>query len=205
MIKRFEQIISKYIPRMAVPVCVQYWEKEPFSFKVTRMRKSKIGDYRFNHKTGQHEITVNGSLNQYAFLITYVHEVAHLWQYQQFGANKPPHGRQWKTLFQQLMDPFLKADIFPLDLLVYLTRHMQNPKASSQSDPILTKLLRKYDEKNTPNELYLEDLTEGDSFQLNGRTFTKLRKRRTRSVCVEERTGRKFLISELARIERKFV
>jgi len=198
MTEKFRELIRKYIPEYAVNYCVENWESSPFSFKVTRQRSSKIGDYRFNKKTGNHEITVNGNLNRYAFLITFLHEVAHLKQYQIYGNNRSPHGMAWKKIFQDLMEPVLIENIFPAEILVQLKKHMKNSKASSQSDPKLTRLLRQYDTDQENTITYLEDLREGESFHLNGRLYTKLKKRRTRSLCKENRSGRKYLVSELA-------
>ena len=161
-----------------------------------------MGDYRFNKSNGNHEISVNGNLNSYAFLITYLHEVAHLYHYKEYGNNRPPHGRIWKTIFRELMQPVLRESIFPSDVLHRLILHMKNPKASSQSDLILAKLLRKYDQDQNHRDIYLEDLTEGESFKLNGRKFKKIQKRRTRSLCKDLRTGKKYLISGMALVEK---
>jgi len=198
MLRRFREIIQKYIPQEASVYCVHLWEKYPFSFKVSRQRTSKIGDYRFNPRTGNHEISVNGNLNPYAFLITYVHEVAHMMHYLKNGNNRPPHGKVWKQIFQDLMQPLMADGIFPEDIHVQLARHMKNPKASSQSDAALVKSLKHFDHHQDDTELYLEELDEGASFVLNRRVYTKIKKRRTRSLCREKRTGRNFLISELA-------
>ena len=128
--------------------------------------------------------------------------MAHLYQYKKYGNNRPPHGRIWKKTFQELMHPVLHENIFPKDVLDQLIKHMRNPKASSQSDPVLFKILRKYDQDFDPDQsdTCLEDLTEGESFVLNGRRYTKLKIRRTRSLCIEEKSGRKYLISELAKV-----
>jgi len=202
MTEKFRELIRKYVPEKSVNYCVDIWVSYPFSFKVTRQRTSKIGDYRYNQKTGNHEITVNGNLNIYAFLITFFHEVAHLLQYRKYQNNRPPHGIAWKNIFQELMGPVLNEDIFPPDILEPLKKHMKNPKASSQSDPVLSKLLRQYDRHIPGENFYLEELSEGATFSLDGRVYTKIKKRRTRSLCRESKTGRKFLISEIAQVKK---
>lgn len=202
MTDKFRELIQKYVPEKSVNYCVDTWVSYPFSFKVTRQRTSKIGDYRYNQKTGNHEITVNGNLNIYSFLITFLHEVAHLVQYRKYQNNRPPHGIAWKNIFQELMMPVLNEDIFPPDVLERLKKHMKNPKASSQSDPVLSKLLRQYDRHIPGENLYLEELSEGAMFSLDGRVYTKIKKRRTRSLCRESKTGRKFLISEIAQVKK---
>ena len=202
MIQKFRELLGKYVPEESLDYCVNKWDEYPFSFKVTRQRTSKIGDYRYNKKTRNHEITVNGNLNQYAFLITFLHEVAHLRQYLAHGNNRPPHGLAWKQTFQDIMMPMLNESIFPGDILTLLRLHMKNPKASSQSDARLSRLLRKYDVQQNEKDLYLEDLNEGEIFNLNGRLYTKIKKRRTRSLCKDNITGRKYLISELAPVSK---
>ena len=202
MIQKFRELIQKYVPEESVDYCVQRWDEYPFSFKVTRQRTSKIGDYRYNKKTRNHEITVNGNLNQYAFLITYLHEVAHLKQYLNYGNNRPPHGIDWKKIFQEMMAPVLNNNIFPEDVLDQLMKHMKNPKASSQSDAKLSRLLRQYDSHQNITDVYLEDLNEGEAFDLNGRSYTKIKKRRTRSLCKDNLTGKKYLVSESAPVKK---
>ncbi len=96
----------------------------------------------------------------------------------------------------------MNNNIFPDIVLVQLKKHMKNPKASSQSDTTLSKLLRQYDLDGQDGHLYLEELSEGASFLLNGRVYTKVEKRRTRSLCRETTTGRKFLISEIAQVKK---
>ena len=190
------------MPENATGYCVKCWKEDPFSFKVTRQRKSKLGDYRFNRETGNHEITVNGNLNPYVFLITFLHEVAHLKHYIKYKNNGTPHGYLWKNIFQDLMRPVLTDTIFPRAVLNHLENHMKNPKASSQSDPVLSRSLRQYDLQKHVPDVYLEDLSDGDSFIFKGRAFTKIRRRRTRSLCRDDSTGRKYLFSEMTKIER---
>lgn len=202
MIQKFRELIQKYVPEDSANYCVRIWDEYPFSFKVTRQRTSKIGDYRYNKNSRNHEITVNGNLNRYAFLITFLHEVAHLKQYLAHGNNRPPHGMAWKKIFQDIMEPVLNSTIFPDNVLVQLKIHMKNPKASSQSDTKLSRVLRQYDAQENSKDLYLEDLNEGEVFDLNGRIYTKIKKRRTRSLCKDNVSGKKYLVSELAPVKK---
>jgi hypothetical protein len=158
---------------------------------------SKLGDYRFDPKTGQHAITVNGSLNPYAFLITYLHEVAHLEVQVQRGRKVPPHGTVWKHTFSALVGPMLHQTIFPRPLLHALEEHMKNPRASSQSDPRLAQALRAYDPV-ADDMVPLNEVGEGYVFQYHGRSYKKLSKRRTRVLCQDTGNGRRYLIPAIA-------
>ena len=40
-----------------------------------------------------HRISVNGNLNKYSFLITLIHELAHLLTFTQYKNRVDPHGR----------------------------------------------------------------------------------------------------------------
>jgi hypothetical protein len=114
-----------------------------------------------------HQITVNHDLNPYSFLITYVHEVAHLRVESNTRRRIAPHGREWKQEFARLLDYFLKQDIFPSDVVGALTSYIQNPAASSCSDHDLLRALRKYDRKEMQHVLHLEDVPKDALFRLH--------------------------------------
>ncbi|MFC2124105.1 SprT-like domain-containing protein [Bacteroidota bacterium] len=198
---KFISTISKYIPEESVTYCTKLWNQSKFSFKVTRNRTTKLGDYRYDSAGSIHIISVNGSLNRFAFLITFVHEVAHMYVKDQYGRNVRPHGKEWKDIFRNLIFPLLHPGIFPDDILRVLANHMRNPKASSQSDINLNKVLHCYD-KMKPDGWYLEDLVEGEQFFFNKRQFKKLESKRTRAICMEVNSGRKYLITESAMVKK---
>ena len=110
-----------------------------------------------------------------------------------FGHRVEAHGEQWKKTFQQLMSPVLSEEIFPVELLSVLRRHMANPKASSFSDSELTAALRKFD-KSQSAVILLSQLPEGSVFGLNGRWFKKGKLKRTRVMCREVNTKRDYLV-----------
>jgi len=132
-------------------------------------------------------------LHQLEFLITYVHEVAHLYVHQAHGFRAEAHGVEWKNKFQELMSPLLSAQIFPPQILACLEKHMLNPKASTYSDSDLTRLLRGQDPR-TAQATLLSELPEGSVFDLNGRWFKKGKLRRTRVLCLEVKSKRQFLV-----------
>src|SRR4051794_38239183 len=83
---------------------------------VARERKSILGDYRHRTPGKNHRISVNGNLNKYAFLITLLHELAHLLAFEKFGNRIAPHGREWKQAFGELLARFIEHNIFPADI-----------------------------------------------------------------------------------------
>lgn len=97
------------------------------------------------------------------------------------------------------MLPMLNDQVFPDDVLRVLASHMKNPKASSTSDNKLYLVLRRYDQ--SPEGTLLRELDSGVTFLFNKKIYRKIEKRRTRSLCVELNSNRKYLISETAPVK----
>jgi SprT protein len=197
MIAKLRSIFERHVPTDAIQYCLDLWTANPFHFKVTRRRSSKLGDYIFRPTDQSHSITINHDLNRYAFLITYVHEVAHMLTRIEAGRKVPPHGKAWKWNFQTLMRPLLSEQIFPKPILMPLRRHMMNPKASTCSDPGLIAALSSFDEPND-HLISLAKLKEGDIFEFNQKEYRKIKLQRTRVLCQQSGTNQKYLISNMA-------
>jgi hypothetical protein len=195
-------IFQTHLPQPAIPYCINLWQKVPFSFKVLSPRVSKLGDFRYRKDRKIQTITINADLNPYQFLLTYIHEVAHLHAFEKFGMSHSPHGQEWKKEFQSLMEPILNDSVFPKDILIPLRNHMKNPSASSARDLFLMKEMSKYDipAQAQEEEVFLSDLMPGKQFILSGRKFKKGETRRTRVLCEEVDSGRKYLVSRLAKV-----
>ena len=108
MADQYYQIFEKFLPKESAQYCYDLWKKHGFEFKIKKSRKTKLGDYRFDPKIGKHIISVNNDLNQYSFLITYLHEVAHLLTFQKYKNKVAPHGEEWKNEFKLVALPVLK-------------------------------------------------------------------------------------------------
>ena len=194
--------LSHYLPPTAVSYCFELWQAHPFVFKITRHRRTKSGDYRFDPIAKRHIISINGSLNSFEFLVTYVHEVAHLITFQLHGRKVRPHGDEWKNTFKRLMVPLMNSQIFPQDLYHALYQHLRNPKASHYADPKLVSVLRKYGKTASPGRLSLLELSTGDVFKFKRKVFRVEEKRRTRMLCLDLRSRKKFLIHQSAEVEK---
>lgn len=209
------KLFAEKLPGVPVETMLRLSAGYPFHFKVTRTRSSKSGDFRAPHNGNPARITVNGDLNQYAFLITFVHELAHhLVENYRVEMNrnsslpvrslrksrKPkPHGIEWKNAFRELMTPFMYPHIIPPDVLFPLAAYLKNPKASSSGDQELMRALKKHDLK--PGRIHLEDLPFDAIFRIhNGMVFRKKEKLRTRFTCIHLQTKRTYRISPLAEV-----
>ena len=193
------ETLAKYIPEHAVKPAFDLIVANQVHLKIVNERQTRHGDYRRGH-TGKHEITVNASLNKYRFLITLIHEIAHLVAFEKFGRNIKPHGEEWKFTFQRLMVPFIRPEIFPGQLLPLLARHFKNPTASSDTDTTLSLALKQYDKENDKN--YVFEIPYGSVFRIkNGKIFKKLAVRTKRFECIEISSGRTYLFNPNAEVE----
>ena len=188
-----------FIPTEAQPQVEALLAEDNLVVKVKNERKTKHGDYR-QLVNGKHQITVNGNLNPYRFLITLIHEIAHFEAYKKFGRFIKPHGKEWKHTFQHLMLPFLRPEIFPMEILPLLAEHFKNPKASSDTDTKLAYALKQFDEGE--DKTFVFEVPMGENFKLyNGRIFKRGNQRRKRFECVEVKTGKLYLFNPNAEVE----
>ena len=191
--------LQNYIPHAAFDQVAELLACDNLVVKIKKERKTRHGDYR-RLPNRKHQITINSNLNTYRFLITLIHEIAHFEAYKSYGKSIKPHGLEWKSVFQRLMLPFLRPEIFPLEVLPLLALHFKNPKASSDSDTVLSLKLKQYDEPS--GKIFIFEVPEGATFRLyNGKLFRKGPKRRTRFECTELPSGRPYVFNPNAEVE----
>nr|WP_255555091.1 SprT-like domain-containing protein [Flavobacterium sp. NKUCC04_CG] len=168
--------------------------------KIVNERATRHGDYR-KSISGQHQITVNASLNKYRFLMTLIHEIAHLVAIEECGTNIRPHGIEWKMTFQRLMVPFIRPEIYPVQLLPLLAKHFRNPSASSDTDAALSIALKQYDENRT-EVFFIYEVPLGSHFKIaNGKIFKRGPLRVKRFECLEVSSGRMYTFKPNAEVE----
>jgi predicted SprT family Zn-dependent metalloprotease len=193
--------LQHYLPEGSFEEVSQYLLQYKVQLTITRERKSVLGDYRNSHADKNHRISINGNLNQYSFLITLLHELAHLFTYERFGHRVAAHGQEWKNEFSKVLALFLLKKIFPLDIQKALYKTLQNPAASSCSDVYLLRVLRQYDKK-VEGMLLVETLPVGTIFKIKGgREFKKAEKVRKRFKCLELATGKMYLFSPVYEVQ----
>lgn len=193
------ETLAKYIPEHAVKPVFDLIVVNQVHLKIVNERATRHGDYR-KGLSGKHEITVNSSLNKYKFLITLIHEIAHLVAFEKFGRSIKPHGQEWKYSFQHLMVPFIRPEIFPGHLLPLLARHFRNPTASSDTDATLSLALKQFDKQNDKN--YIFEIPYDSVFRIqNGKIFRRGALRVKRYECAEVSSGRMYLFNPNAEVE----
>lgn len=194
--------LASYVPASTAAYCAQLWELHQFELRIVRPRRTRLGD--FTKKPHERpRITLNANLNPYSFLITYLHEVAHHVVYAvRYKKKVAPHGPEWKQAFRELLLPVLSEECFPDDILTPLKRYALNPKASTGSDSVLVQALAQYNLAVVePNKRALMHLGEGVNFVFQKREFTRGPLRRTRVLCIEKTSRRRYTIPAHALVE----
>ena len=187
----------KYIPEKAIPFIQFLIDTHNFTLKIVNQRQTKHGDFR-KLPNGRFQITVNNNLNPYQFLLTLVHEIAHHVTHQKFGMVQA-HGKEWKTVFQHLMLPFLRPDIYPKEMLPFLANYLKNPKASTDTDANLSLILRgNIAEKG---KKFMFEIPLDSFFEFNKTIYKKGNKRRTRFECLNMSNHKIYLFNQNVEIK----
>lgn len=187
--------LKNYLPPGTSTAVVAYLQQYKVQLTITKERASILGDYRHRTYHANHRISINSTLNRYSFMITLLHELAHLLTFETYSNKVMAHGKEWKTIYGQLLKEFLQQKIFPPDIEKELLRSFKDPAASSCAEERLLRVLRNYDEKKNGHRL-VEELPYDSRFRLkDGRVFQKGEKLRKRFKCVEVKTGKLYLFS----------
>jgi hypothetical protein len=183
---------QKFVPVKSIPFVQFLIDEHSFDLKIVNQRQTKHGDFR-KLPNGKFQITINNNLNKYQFLLTLVHEIAHHVTHKKFGRVQP-HGKEWKTVFQHLMLPFLQTEIYPLAMLNHLANYLKNPKASTDSDVRLSLALR--ENMAESGKCFIFAIPIGSLFTFKEVTYKKGNKRRTRIECLNMSNKKVYLFNQ---------
>ena len=199
---KFNRILD-YIPNNSTTYVEKILLNTDIEIKLVNKRKSKYGDFR-KHPDGFCQITLNKSQNHYRFLITLIHELSHYFVSKYYIKKAKPHGKEWKLEFRKLMLPLLNDKIFPQKILINLQKYFKNPKASTDSDLELAIELSKYDPREL-NKKFLKDISINELFKYgDNRVFKNLGKLRKRYICLDIKSGNKYLFSPITKVKKHY-
>jgi SprT protein len=193
--------LSHFLPPGTYPLVHAFLHEHKVHLTITKARESVLGDYRHATRDMHHRISVNGNLNPYAFIITLLHELAHLLTFQRYGPRVDAHGREWKHEFSQLLKQFLQHQVFPDDIRKALASSLHNPAATTCAEDDLMRVLRRYDPKKE-GVCLVEEVPIGGRFGVKGgKVFRRGELLRKRIRCVEEGTGNVYLFSPVYEVK----
>ncbi|HET9057639.1 MAG TPA: SprT-like domain-containing protein [Chitinophagaceae bacterium] len=197
------QSLQHFLPQGSFDLVIKYIVDYKVHLTITRQRETVLGDYRRAVDGKNHRISVNGNLNPYAFLITLLHELAHLFTFDLYGHRVAAHGKEWKNEYSKILAQFLLIKIFPKDIENALLKSLQNPSASTCGEEHLMRVLKKYDADNRKSNLLpVEEIQDGTLFRTKDkRVFKRVEKLRKRYKCIEINTGTVYLFNALYEVE----
>lgn len=195
------QALAAFLPEGSFEKVVVFIQQYKVHLTITKKRKSVLGDYRHASMGKNHRISVNGDLNKYEFLITLLHELAHLLTFEQYRNRVEAHGREWKNCYSALLYDFVQLGVFPDDVRMALQRSIMNPAATANGETDLLLVLRKYNKQQQTGLIPVAEIPPGQLFQTeNGRVFMKGALRRKRFECVEVKTGLRYSFSAVTEV-----
>lgn len=205
--ERSFSFLEQFLPEGSYEQVAPFFKTHVVHLTLTNERRSVLGDYRHPvPDVPYHRISINANLNKYSFLITLLHELAHLFTHEHFGHKASPHGNEWKTQFRHILIPFMGKRFFPPEVERALYAYLHNPAASTCTDSDLFKALYRYDE-HKPGYKLVDDIGMNQFFEMeDGEVFQKIEKLRTRTKCREVSSGKMYLfqgIMEVRAVRRK--
>ena len=176
-------ILDQYLPSGVAPAIARWIDFYQCQFKISRSRTTKLGDYRPPYRGLGHRISVNYNLNSYAFLVTTVHEFAHLLTWNEHKRKAKPHGKEWKQNFRYLLIKLRNSNRIPIILRDAIDAEADSLKGNIYSNHILLNAIKIVD-KHAP-QLVLHELPHNSHFKVVDRaeTFRKKEKIRLRYKC----------------------
>lgn len=193
--------LQQFLPAGSFHIVKKFLNTYKIHLTISRQRSSILGDYRHRTPAINHRISINGNLNPYTFLITLMHEAAHLLTYEKFAHTVAAHGKEWKSIYAGLISEFLGKNIFPPDIRLELQRTMSGPAATSCAEDGLIRVLRNYDQ-GKKEKLFVEELPMDGLFKLDdGRIFKRGKKQRKRFECREISSGKIYLFSPVHEVK----
>lgn len=193
-----KKILSKFLHPACVDAVHDWLNRRHAALKITSARSSKLGDYRPPFKGLPHRISVNHNLNPHEFLITLIHEMAHLSCHEKYGRRAKPHGKEWKQEFRELFYDLKAPDVLPTDVREAMKLFFDPGITYRRGNAILKRVLKKYDPLTAL--LAVEDVADGNIFIFNRRTFRKVRRIRTRYQCICLNNNRMYSFSPMAQV-----
>jgi len=172
--QQFSKQLSTILPEYLALTIAELIVDNNIFFRVSKDRKSKLGDYRYIPQERKHLISVNQGLGPTQFFITAIHEFAHFFAFKNHGRKIKPHGLEWRYEYRKLLSEVLEFNSLESEMIQAVQMELQKPTVAHRSS--LSRELM-------PGEVYLSSVSEHSVFEFRDRKFIKKEIRRTRFFC----------------------
>lgn len=198
--KTFYENLIKYLGEEAALFIDNQTKDIAFHLKVTKPRDTKFGDYFPPVNNNRQRITINGDLDKYSFLITLLHELAHLYVQENLKQRHKPHGEEWKTTFSKLLILAINNNLFPKKVADLISNLYIKKRKFTHTSRI--KILNAiYQELKLAPPLRLENIPiHGQALLPNGMKIIKINQIRTRCLCREITTNKLYYVNKLIEV-----
>jgi len=173
--------------------------------KIEAPRYTKLGYMKHDKLRQWFIISLNNNLSPSKFLYVFLHEYAHLLVVKQYKHKNKPHGIEWQHTFFNLLKQAIENNLFHPEISDTIIKQFLKPSIySKKRDSLIIEAINKID--NPTSITYVKDLSPGSIFQLNnGVQFKMIEKQRTRYICENLQSNKKYLISSYAIVDKIFV
>lgn len=193
------EALYNFLPHGCAGPVSEWFGKNHVILRISRSRRSKLGDFRNRGIMVPPVISINHDLNPYSFLVTLLHEMAHADIFFSSKKRLQPHGSEWKNAYRRIALPYLTIENLDERFIQVFSQYLNNPAASSTANYSLATLLKSYDQ--TRNATLITEIPENAHFSLpDGRIFIKGQKLRKRFRCECLNNKRIYLFSPMAEI-----
>lgn len=100
-------IFQKFVPDASLDYCIELWRKDPFHLLIkSDLSQNTFGVFSTHQDGWRNVISIKSTLSKEAWLLTLIHEIAHLRAYRKEGTVE--HSKIFYKEFKQLMEPLMK-------------------------------------------------------------------------------------------------
>lgn len=169
--------------------------------KIDHPRTTKLGHMKHDKRNNTFVISLNNNLSPTKFFYVFLHEYAHLLVAQKHKTYKP-HGYEWQLDFFKLLQDAIQKNFFNASVAQSIIQEFfMDGVFSRQRDFNISRTIDQADQIQP--SLYIKDISIGTTFMLkNGMQFVLLEKKRTRFLCKEIHSNKKYLISSYAIVDK---
>lgn len=192
-----DRMLSLFIPEEALEMLTRLMAAYPVRLEIKSLR-STLGRFQAGKPGEVHCIRMRKGLSKPLFLLVLLHEIAHLYTYEQFGRRAKPHGKEWKKIFADFLKEALPLNAFPPRVAEGLVDFIRNPKASMINSRGFYACFEEFSDY-----VVLENMNDFECFVINSfKYYQKLSAEKKHIRCKDLHNGKTVLARRSAPVKQ---